>query len=50
MSTDPLPPRRFPRSLKGTVWVHEEKGYRGEIEKLTEYLATWKPGRVRRES
>jgi hypothetical protein len=43
----PLPPRKFPRSLQGTVWVHDEKGYVGEIEKLTVYLAMWKPGRRR---
>jgi hypothetical protein len=27
--------------------VHDEKGYVGEIEKLTVYLAMWKPGRRR---
>lgn len=43
----PLPPMKYPGALPAMVWVHDEKGYVGEIEKLTVYLATWKPGRRR---
>jgi hypothetical protein len=38
---------KFPNAKKAIVWVHDEKGYVGEIEKLTTYLAIWKPGRKR---
>jgi hypothetical protein len=42
-----LPSMRYPKALEGMVWVHDEPGYRGEIEELTVYLSTWKPGRRR---